>query len=405
MTARAGHPAAHGQRPVSPRARMWTFVVGVSLIVVVTVAVVFLRVHRGRVLSSERAQLEQERARGLRITVTRVPETPGQRSITLPGDVRGYNQATLYAKVSGYIRDMRVDRGDHVVRGQVLALIDAPETDRDLAAAEQSMRIARINSDRDERLAPSGVVSQQDRDNAVAMAKVSGENLGRAMAIQAYTVIRAPFDGVVTARYVDRGALVPAATGSTQSAMPVVDVSMVDTLRVFVYVGQDAAPFVRVGDPVTIWQDELPSKRIPGTITRMASALDPRTRTMQVEIDVDNRPWGVLPGTFAHVELRVPEPKMPVVPDEALVIRDGKTTVATVVDGKVHYVVVNLGYNDGRNVRVMQGLAGSETLGLDVPVEVQEGDTVQAVPQTPPSTTPSASSHPSPPQPQQKTGP
>jgi hypothetical protein len=100
---------------------------------------------------------------------------------------------------------------------------------------------------------------------------------------------------------------------------------------------------------------------------------------------------------------------MPVIPDEALVIRDGKTAVATVVDGKVHYVVVDLGYNDGRNVRVMQGLSGSETLGLDVPVEVQEGDTVQAIPQPRPAaqagTQPSASSQTSPAPPQQKQGP
>jgi hypothetical protein len=101
---------------------------------------------------------------------------------------------------------------------------------------------------------------------------------------------------------------------------------------------------------------------------------------MQVEIDLDNRPWHVLPGTFAHVDLRLTSPPSPVVPDDAVVVRGGKTAVCLVGGGHAHYAEVDLGYNTGRDVRVLRGLSGGETVGLDVPVEVGEGDAVQAIP-------------------------
>jgi multidrug efflux pump subunit AcrA (membrane-fusion protein) len=176
---------------------------------------------------------------------------------------------------------------------------------------------------------------------------------------------------------------VPAATGTTQSALPIVDVVRIDTVRVFVYVGQDVAPFVSTGDPATIWQDELPTRRIPAAVKFVSGALDPRTRTMQVEIDLDNRPWHVLPGTFVHVELHVTQdPPSPFVPDEAILIRDGRTAVGRIDGDRVHFVPVDVGYNDGRRVRVLRGLSGGETVAVDLPVEVRESDVVQPVTQT-----------------------
>jgi RND family efflux transporter MFP subunit len=354
--------------------------VGVILLVAAALAVVLLIVRRRHVVAGERADLQARSARGVRVVVTQVAATPARRTISLPGDVHGHDQATLYAKLSGYVREVRVERGQHVSRGQILAVIESPETRDEVAAAAHDAQIAALNARRAEHLAPSGVVAEQDRDNLLAQSRIAGANLGRALALEGYTVVRAPFDGVVTARYVDPGALVPAATGGTQSAQPVVELSAVDALRVFVYVGQEVAPFVRAGDAVTLWQDELPGRRIAASVTRTAGALDPRSRTMQVEIDLDNRAWGILPGTFAHVDLVIDEPPAPLIPDEAVVIRDGRTMAARVEDEHVHYVPVELGYNDGRMVRVLSGLASGETIGTDVPVEVVEGAAVQAVP-------------------------
>jgi RND family efflux transporter MFP subunit len=379
MTARTEAPELQGPGEVSPRAKRWAVIVAALLVITAAIGVLLMRLHRRHLEGTERASLQEESARGLRISVTRVRTTPAARIVALPGDVHGFDQVTLYAKLSGYVRQVRVERGERVQRGQILATIESPESQREVAAAAHDANVARLNAERAEKLAPSGVVAQQDRDNAVARSRIAGANLQRARDLFAYTVVRAPFDGVVTARYVDPGALVPAATGATQAALPIADIADVDTLRIFVYVGQDTAPFVRAGDAVTIWQDEMPDKRIPATVTRAAGALDPRTRTMQVEIDVDNRSWGLLPGTFAHVELRIAEPPSPTIPDEAMVIRDGKTMVVEVNAGKAHYLPVDLGYNDGREVRVLRGLSGGETVGLDVPIEVEEGNPVQAV--------------------------
>ncbi len=380
MTVQAEHPGLPGPSEPSPRARRLAVVAGVVVVLAAALAVVTLRVRRRQLEQDERASLERERSKGIRVSVIQVQTTPGERTVSLPGDVYGYNQTTLYAKVSGYVREVRVERGQHVKKGEILARLESPENEKDVVTARHDSAIAKINAERAERLAPSGVVSLQDRDNAAAQAHVADSTLARAADVLAYTIVRAPFDGVVSARYVDPGALVPAATGATQSALPIVDLADTDTLRIFIHVGQDVAPFVRTGDPVTIWQDELPAKRIPGAVTYPSGALDPRTRTMQVEIDLDNRPWHLLPGTFTHVELRLTIPPSPVIPDDAVVVRGGKTAVCLVSGGHAHYAEVDLGYNTGRAVRVLGGLSGGETIGLDVPVEVGEGDTVQAIP-------------------------
>lgn len=355
--------------------------IGAVVVVLAVLGVLVLRHRRSSLVARQRDATQRELARGPRVSVTRVGTTSEDRTVTLPGDVTGYNQITLYAKLSGYIKDVRVNRGDRVTKGQIIAIIESPETVADLAAAQHSASIAKITRGRFETLAPSGVVSDQDRDTAVANHQVAQANLERAHAILDYATIRAPFDGVVSARYVDPGALVPAATGSTQAALPVVDVSSTDTLRIFVYLGQETATFVHLGDPATVSQDERPERRIVGSVTHVAAALDPRTRTMQVEVDVDNRDGTMLAGMLAHVEVKIAEPKSALISSDALVIRDGKTMVAEVNDGRVHYVLVDLGYNDGQRIRVLRGLDGGEVVGLDVPVEVQEGDVVDAVPE------------------------
>jgi membrane fusion protein (multidrug efflux system) len=354
-------------------------VAAVAVVVVAAVVVLVTRAHRHGVEKSQRARREAVLDEGERITATRVETTPIQRTLTLPGDVHGYNEATLYAKVAGYVRDVRVQRGERVKGGEVVAIIESPENKRDVASARDRFDLARVVSERTRTLTAQGLVAPQDRDNAVTQERVSRSALQRATDVLDYTVVRAPFDGIVSARYVDPGALVPAATGATQSALPIVDVADVSMVRVFVYVGQDAAPFVRVGDAAMLWQEELPDRRIPGKVAHMTGALDPRTRSMQVELDIANDQWDLLPGTFAHVEIRIAEPPAPLIPDDAIVVRDGKTQVVVVEDGRAHYVGVDLGYNDGSRVRVLRGLKGGETVGTSVPVQVEEGSPVRVV--------------------------
>jgi hypothetical protein len=140
---------------------------------------------------------------------------------------------------------------------------------------------------------------------------------------------------------------------------------------------------VKAGDEVAIYEDERPEQRVPAKMTRVAGALDPRTRTMQCEIDIDNKIWHLIPGTFVHVRLAVEIPASPVVPDEALVTRDGVPHVAIIDGGKVHYVPIDIGNDDGKTTRILGGLKGGETIGINVPVELDENDKVQTIDQKP----------------------
>jgi RND family efflux transporter MFP subunit len=365
----------HADEDERRRGRRLVFWIGIVLLVVNVVTVAALWLHRRHAETSARRARTDELGRGPRVSVVRVELSSADRALTLPADTRPFAQATLNAKVGGYVREIHAERGQAVKREQVLAVIEAPETQQDVAAAQSEAANKRRNADRARALAP-GVVSAQELENAVNDERVARANLRRASAQRGYTELRAPFDGVVTARYVDPGAFLPAGT----SAAPIVEVGTVDRLRIFVYVGQDAAAFVRAGDSVTLWQDELPSKRIPAAVTFVSGALDPRTRTMQCEIDLDNRPWGVLPGTFMHVTLQLHVPPAPVVPNEAIMMRDGHSVVALVEGEKVRFVEVELGTNDGRATRITRGLQGGESIGVSVPVEVQDGATVRPVP-------------------------
>ena len=337
---------------------------------------VALSIASHRRTSAQRDALAQEADAGPRVLVATAERASGERTIALPGDVRAFLQATLYAKVSGYVREMRVDKGDRVTRDQVLAVVESPETDQQVNAARSALEVRRRNADRARRLAPRGIISQQELDQALSDLRVAQADLRRVQALRGYEVLRAPFDGVVTARYVDPGAL----TNASATGSPVVDVSDSARVRLFVNVGQDAAPFVRVGDHGTITLDQHPEVRMPATVRRVADALDVRSRTMLVELWPDGEPpVRRVPGLFVHVALRVRVPALPSIPAEALVSRGERLQVALVHDRKLHFVDVEPGSNDGRMVQVRRGLQGGEVVALSPPSDLGEGAPVQPV--------------------------
>ncbi len=378
--AHGGPDRAHDHHRRHRAARRVVVVLSVLVVVTAVIVLALVLVHRHNV-ATERSARENELAKGQRLAVAKVELSEARRDIDLPGEVRGFNQATLYAKATGYVREMRVDRGDRVKKDAILAVIESPELQQDVLSAKSNRIYAQRTAERLEFLAKPGVVSALDRDNAVNARQRATADEARAQSLLEYTLVRAPFDGVVTARYVDPGALVPAANGGTQAAQPVVDVSDLDRVRVFVYIGQDAAPFVKPGDAVTLMEEERPAQRVPATMTRVAGALDPRTRTMQCEIDLDNRPWHLIPGTFVRTKIAVAIPPSPLVPNEGIVVRDGGKPHVAIVDGnKVHYRAVEILSNDGRTTRIARGLQGGEMIGINVPVQLQENETVQTVP-------------------------
>jgi membrane fusion protein (multidrug efflux system) len=356
--------------------------VAVILLAIIGVVVLGL-MRRGREAAETRSRTTAL-AKGSTVQVAKVEVSPSEQTLSLPAEVRGWAQTTLYAKVAGYVRDIPVDKGTRVKKGELIARLESPETDQAVLAARADLELKRQLNQRTQALRPDNVVSQQDADNTAAALRVSEANLQQALAMQAYEIIRAPFDGVVTARYVDVGALVPAGTGSTQSAQPVVDVADIDRLRIQIYLGQSDAARLQVGDAVSLVSDSDPSHPIQAKVSRVAMGLDSRTRTMLAEADLDNRPPKLFPGQFVRATLKLHGARTPLVPGEALAWRGDKLNVAIVQDGKVRLQPVTPGDDNGKLVQVLAGLEGGELVVLNPSAELSSGDQVQ-VTQPPPA--------------------
>jgi membrane fusion protein (multidrug efflux system) len=361
-----------------------------AVVVVAILGVLILAWSRRSREASETKHLNVALSKGNAVQVAEVAVSPSEQSLTLPAEVRGWAQVTLYAKVAGYVRDIPVDKGTRVNKGDLLARLESPETDQAVVGARADLELKRQLLQRTTALRPDGVVSQQDLDNATAGVRVAQATLQQALAQQAYEVIRAPFSGVVTARYVDVGALVPSGTGNTQSVQPVVDLADVDRLRVQVYVGQSDAARLALGDVVSLTSDSDPSHPIQATVSRMSMGLDPRTRTMLCEADVDNRPPRLFPGQFVKATLRLRGARTPLVPGEALTWRGDKLFVALVQDGQVRLQQVLTGDDSGRVVQILTGLQGGETVILNPSPELSNGDRVQVAEKAPAAGAPPA---------------
>src|SRR5256885_2846733 len=259
-------------------------------------AVLFLREHRANARQVE--QIQRELDRGPVVRVARVKLAPAERVVSLPAEVRADRRAVLYAKVSGYVKKVFVDRGDRVKEGQQLAMLESPDLDQQVAAAEAEVMLRRQQLQRALRLVGRSM-SQNDREQAEEAVKVAEAALVRARVMKGYEILRAPFDGTVTARYADPGALLPAATGSTSSAQPLVEIAQLDKLRIALQLGQEDAARVRVGDAASL-QVEQGAPPLTARISRLSQSLDARTRTMLCEIDLTNPPAGLYPGAFVQ---------------------------------------------------------------------------------------------------------
>jgi RND family efflux transporter MFP subunit len=359
--------------------------VGLSVAVVIAaLAVGALYLHHRHRLAAEAHRREREAKRGLKVLVAVARRRPGLREITLPADVRGFYQTTLYAKVAGYVRAILVDKGDSVKQGQLLATLTSPEIDQQVSGARADLMVKRRTFERYSALVRRDFVSRQDLDTARSQFEVAEAVLQQTRALQAYTTLRAPFSGTITTRYVDPGALVPAATGSTQASLPVVDLADLSRLRIVVYVQEDAAPFIDVGDHVTLTIDHRPDLHIDATVSRLSRALDPRTRTMLCEIWLPNR-YQLYPGSFMHATIRLKGRAVPAVPSSALMVHDSRPSVALIgrQDARVHFVPVRVGVDDGKEVEILEGVHEGDQVALNLPAEVPGGAPVQTAVQKP----------------------
>jgi RND family efflux transporter MFP subunit len=372
-------PGAEAVRPIRGR-RGVIYVVGVGALVATVAGVVGLGTHRASQAREEAGARIAEQGRGVRVRLAKTVTSPAVRKLTLQGEARPFTQVTLYAKVSGYLKDVKVDKGDHVKANQILATIEAPELDKQIASATADAKNKRVNAKRFEALAPSNMVSAQEVEAAQAGALVAEANQAALATQGGYRVLRAPFAGVVTARFADPGALIQSATGAQTGALPIVSVANPDRLRIYVYLDQAAAAYVHVGDTAEVKVPERPGFSRKATVTRAAGQLDTKTRTMLTEIDVDNKDDAILPGSFVSVALEYKVTPLVQMPVEGLVVK-GDKTLAAVVDeaGRVHYRPVVVADDDGSIVRLVSGLKAGERVALNLGNEVDDGAPVQIV--------------------------
>jgi membrane fusion protein, multidrug efflux system len=377
---------------MSPRRRSaLVYLAGLGALVLVAFGVITLDARRKSQAQADAQVREETVRRGPRVRLVDVKRSSGVRHLVLQGEARPYAEVTLYAKVAGYLRDLRVDKGDRVKANQVLATVIAPELDAQYLAAEADARNKRVNAKRLTALAPSGVVSAQELEQGQAAADVAEATQAALSNQRDYRVIRAPFSGVVTARFADPGTLIQSAANAQSGAVPIVSVAKGDTLRVYVYLDQASASFVRAGDVATIRVPERPGWSRQAKVTRSSGALSPKTRTMQTEVDIENTDGAILPGSYVDVELDVKVPALLEIPAEALVMRGEKTAVA-VVDGgnRVHYRPVVVADDDGQLVRLVSGVNQGERVALNLGSDTSDGSPVQVVESTPTPRAPSA---------------
>jgi RND family efflux transporter MFP subunit len=353
-----------------------TGTVGVLAVVGGVIAVALIRRAAAEHEGEQRAA---QVARGPLVRVRNVELSPPVRKIELQGEARPYLSVTLYAKVSGYLREIRVDKGDAVKPNQVVAVIESPELDRQYDAAVADAAYKKANATRAATLARPGVVSAAEAEVQVGQAKVAEAQVAQLAQQKSYEVLRAPFAGRVTARFADPGALVQAAVGAQTGALPLVTISTPERLRVFVYADQRDAPFIHVGDAAEITLPDRGEVRIHAKVARLAQELDARTRMMLTEVDVDNSDGRVLPGSFVNVTLSYARPQEVQVPVEALVMRDRRAFVPVIEGDIVHYRAVEVADDDGATARLRRGLRVGEVVALNLGDQVAEGARVQPV--------------------------
>jgi RND family efflux transporter MFP subunit len=273
-----------------------------------------------------------------------------------------------------------VDKGDPVTQGQILAVIESPEIDRQYDAALADAKNKRAEAKRAWRLLPQGGASQQAAEAAEAAAQMAEAYTAVLQSQKDYEILRAPFRGTVSARYADPGALIQSATTAQTTALPLLGLSQSDRLRVYVYLDQKNAGLVQVGDSAEISDAARPETKLPATVSRTSRELDAKTRTLLTELEVANEAGRIVAGSFVNVALTLRNPPGVQIPGEALAIRGETTTVGVLNDqDRVNFRPVVIAESDGKVVNVSAGLTEGEKVILNPGKGIVEGDRVQPI--------------------------
>jgi membrane fusion protein, multidrug efflux system len=335
-------------------------------------------VARESVLRSQRSDLAKEEARGRVVLCTKLHGKRTARTITLPGEVHGFYETQIYAKISGYVKNMFVDKGSRVKKGQLVATIESPETDQETRNAKATYDLAKVTDDRNQILVSQQVIDQQTADQSHLTMLADLATWKSLAAMQRYELVYAPFDGMITVRNLYPGALVATATAAGTSNPSIYEIATLKPLRVYVYLPQTYAPLMRDGDESTVTVSEYPSRNYNGSITRHPSALDQGTRTMLLEVDLPNGDLSLYPGMYANVAITIKGNNgAPQVPDEALIFNGERVYVPIVQENRIHLIAVKLGLDDGINCEITRGLRGDETVALGLGQAATDGEFIR----------------------------
>lgn len=334
------------------------------------------------------------------VAVMRPQPAPEVQDILLPGDIEAFQQTPIYARASGYLKKWYFDIGAQVKAGQLLAEIDAPEVDdqlrqarADREQADANYRLAGVTARRWQDLLASNSVSRQETDMKAsdaeakrALLDAANSNVARLEKLQAYEKVYAPFDGTITARNVDAGALIEAGSAGGP-ARELFDLAQTGTMRVYVGVPQDYSRQAAATDAQAYLSlSQFPDRKFPGQIARNAGSINPVTRTLRLEVDVPNADGALLPGAYAqvHLQLRAAQPHY-ALPVNTLLFRPEGVEVATVdKNGAVALKTITIGRDFGSRVEVAFGLAGDENVILNPSDAIAQGAKVRVGVATPP---------------------
>ena len=392
-------PHTHPTSDAGPKIRRFAIIVAIVLIVAFLI-VHFLKSHEEHDVAAGTAQTSS--APPL-VNVITVEGAPASLALKLPGATAAWYESTIYARVDGYVGTWSADIGDTVKKGQVLATIETPDLDAQLAAAvaklqtdeaqvtsaQAALQLAKTTYER-WRDAPKGVVSEQERDstkagnaNAAAQLRAAQAQLlvdkavaERFRAMTKFKQVTAPFDGKVTERQIDIGNLVTA--GSSSNTTLLYKIAQNDPIRVFTNVPQSAATDMQPGVEAQITASNIANHVFAGKITRTADAIDPKARTLRVEVDIPNHDQALVPGMYVDVGFEIPTGGLPQVPAAALVFRSGGPEVALIDQGQhVKFQKVTIARDNGNSVEISSGLKTGDVLALNISSQITEGDKVQ----------------------------
>src|SRR5438034_1008878 len=376
----------HRSRSMPESRTTWSVLIAVVLLVMLIVIGVVPRMRQ----SAELVAASTAPDAGLTsVSVVAPRRVDGPIGLELPSNIQAIEETAIYARTNGYVRERYVDIGDRVTSGKLLAQIDTPELDQELSQARAALAQTRSGlAQAQASLTQSRATLQQARAGldqskanegfAGATVAANEANVQRLMALQSFQKLEAPFAGIITARGIDRGALIT--SGSGNGATPLFRIAHVETLRVFVNVPQTFVRSIVPGQEVRIRVAEYPQRAFVGKIASTAGALDPTSRTLLTEVRLRNEDLALMPGMYAQVKFSLaPAEDVWVIPATALVARTaGPQVIGVRPDGSVHYVSVQLGRDLGQKIEVVAGLTGTERLVVNPPDGLREGGRVAA---------------------------